>query len=205
MVLAGLSSDQLQRKLAKIPIVQEPGRKLWLHDLLSSQPVPWAKMKQGHRTIRPIKNADVNLETGKSETDAGDTFRPLKSAYTQFRSTGAPDCASDDVIGIICPGECRNRPANETLERCFRSLRLLVPEHQEPKIGVIEIAQPPEADSVRQLFARKIEHHFVFTSQASPRQEGGAEKDALLEWPHQCQLVACALDATKPEVTDDTV
>ena len=168
IVLTGLTSDGLTRKLAKIDLLQEPGRKLWLHDLLVSRPVAWAKMKHEHRAIRPIQNVEVVFDNGNLDTDQGDSFRPLKNVYTMFRGTNGPDGKSDDVIGIICPGECRDKPMNDVLISCYKSLRHLIPTHLDPKIGTIEMQSTTE---VNRVFSRKQEHHFLFTSQSPPRKD----------------------------------
>ena len=103
---------------------------------------------------------------GDRDNEAKDT---LKSVYTQFRSTFVVDEQSDDIVAVIVPGETRDLPTNEGLAKCYKSLRSMVPKHQDPKIGTIEVVQTDGSSMLKQqVFMRKVEHHFLFTYQTPP-------------------------------------
>ena len=107
--------------------------------------------------------------------------------YGTFRNTNTDDGQSDDVVAVIVPGESRDRPLNEALDKCYRSLRNLSPKHQDPKIGTIELHEPVAAEakvSSRNVFLRKVDHHFVFTSQTAPNANQSRKKMRFLDGGH---------------------
>ena len=73
-------------------------------------------------------------------------------------------------MAIVVPGEIRDRPVNVSLEKCHNSLRHLVPTHQEPKIGSIEVTNDLELNRNSKrgcgAFKRKMIHNFLFTSES---------------------------------------
>ena len=137
-IVCALNSEGLVRKLGSVKLLTEPGRKLWLHDLLCSMPVNWAQVRALHKSIRC--DPEISYETGpRANTDSGDSLRPLKAVYTQFRNIAKADGSSDDIVAVVVPGENRDKPVNENLDKRFKSMKCLVPAHQDPKIGTIEL------------------------------------------------------------------
>ena len=145
---------------------------------------------------------------GERDNDAGDTLRPLKSVYTQFRSTNGADGQSGDIVAVIVPGESRDRPTNEALDKCYKSLTQMVPKHQDPKIGTIEIIQTYASSMLhRQVFTRKVEHQFLFTYQTPPDSNQTRKKmrylsgghSAINTWPVPDTPLAQRLQTTQEE------
>ena len=160
-VVSRQSSETLTRKLADVKLLAEPGRKLWLCDLLNQAPVNWNEVKHHKKGIRC--DPHIAFVPGDRDTDAGDSLRPLKTAYLQHRNR-KQDGKSDDLLAIVVPGEIADKPVNVPLERCHKSLKHMVPPHQEPKIGSIELTNDLELHG-RGIFKRKMSHNFVFTSE----------------------------------------
>ncbi len=206
-IVSDIGSCALVRKFGSVRLLSEPGRKLWFHDLLSSKPVNWAKAKAFHKSLRTLTRLEVCYQPGERDKDSGDTLRPLKSVYTQYRSTKQEDGRSDDIVAVAVPGETRDKPTNEALEKCYKSLKTMVPRHQDPKIGSIEIEQTDASALHRQLFARKVQHHLLFTYQSPPdanrtrkkmRYLGGGHS-AINTWPVADMPWAQRLQTTQEE------
>ena len=203
-IICDLNSEKLVRKLASVKILQDSGRKLWLHDLLLSTPVNWAQVRAQHKSIRC--DPDVAYDPSQRDTDSGDSLRPLKSVYTQFRNT-MPDGSSDDVVGVVVPGEIRDKPVNDNLDKCYKSLRHLIPTHQDPKIGTIELTNAGDSVQNRNIFKRKLEHHFLFTYQNAADSNHTRKRMKLLSgghtsvnsWPVQQTLLSQRLQITQEE------
>ena len=49
-IVSDLDSGGLVRKLGHVKLLQEPGRKMWVHDLLVGAPVKWSKIKTQHKS-----------------------------------------------------------------------------------------------------------------------------------------------------------
>ena len=185
-------------------ILQDPGRKLWLQDLLSSTPVNWTQVRAQHKSIRC--DPDIAYDPSQRDTDSGDSLRPLKSVYTQFRNTSSGG-SSDDIVGVMVPGESRDKPVNETLDKCYKSLKHLVPTHQDPKIGTIEMTNAGDSLQNRNIFKRKLEHHFLFTYQNTVDSTHTRKRMKLLSgghtsvnsWPVQQTLLSQRLQITQEE------
>ena len=202
-IICDLNSDALIRKLSSVKMLQEPGRKLWLLDLLSSTPVNWTQVRANHKSIRC--DPDIAYDPSQRDTDSADSLRPLKSVYTQFRNTST-DGSSDDIVGVIVPGESSDKPVNETLVKCFKSLKHLVPTHQDPKIGTIELTNAGNRVPERNIFKRKLEHHFLFTYQNAVDQGHTRKRMKLLSghtsintWPVQQTFLSQRLQITQDE------
>ena len=203
-IICELNSDALIRKLSSVKILREPGRKLWVQDLLSLTPVNWTQVRAHHKSIR--SDPDIAYDPTQRDTDSGDSLRPLKSVYTQFRNTSS-DGSSDDVVGVIVPGESRDKPVNETLDKCYKSLKHLVPTHQDPKIGTIEMTNAGDSLQNRNIFKRKLEHHFLFTYQNAVDSTHTRKRMKLLSgghtsvnsWPVQQTLLSQRLQITQEE------
>jgi len=109
-------------------------------------------------------------------------------------------------VGVIVPGESRDKPVNEVLDKCFKSLKHLVPTHQDPKIGAIEITSRDVLPN-RNMFKRKLEHHFLFTFQKPVDPTHARKRMKLLSgghtsvnsWPVQQTLLSQRLQITQEE------
>ncbi len=198
-IVSDIDSCALLRKFGSVRLLSEPGRKLWLQDLLSSKPVNWAKAKASHKRLRTLTCSDVCFQQGERDKDSGDTLRPLKSVYTQYRSTKHEDGMSDDILAVLIPGETKDKPINEALERCYKSLKMMVPKHHDPKIGSIEMEQADMTALNRQLFARKVQHHFLFTYQCPPDANKTRKKMRYLGGGHSAVNIWPVADTPWPQ------
>ena len=203
-VICDLSSEALLRKLSSVKLLREPGRKLWLQDLLSSTPVNWTQVRAQHKRIRC--DPEFAYDPSQRDVDSADSLRPLKSIYAQHRNT-LSDGSSDDVVGVIVPGESRDKPVNEILDKCYKSLKHLIPTHQDPKIGTIEMTNAGDSLQNRNIFRRKLEHHFLFTYQNAVDSNHTRKRMKLLagghtsvnSWPVPHTLLSQRLQITQEE------
>ena len=115
--------------------------------------------------------------------------------------------AATTLWGGIVPGESRDKPVNEILDKCYKSLKHLVPTHQDPKIGTIEMTNAGDSLQNRNIFKRKLEHHFLFTYQNAADSAHTRKRMKLLSgghtsvnsWPVQQTLLSQRLQITQEE------
>ena len=96
---------------------------------------------------------------------------------------------------------------NETLDKRYKSLKHLVPARQDPKIGTIEMTNAGDSLQNRNIFKRKLEHHFLFTYQNSVDSIQTRKRMKLLSgghtsvnsWPVQQTLFSQRLQLTQEE------
>ena len=180
-IVSDLTSDALSRKLGTVKILREPGRKLWMHDFLTSRPVSWMQVRAQHKRIRC--DPEITYDPSQRESDDGDSLRPMKSVYTALRNIRHAG-GSDDIVGVVVPGEIRDKPVNDNLDKCYKSLQNLLPQHHTPKIGSIELTNAGDSVQNRNIFKRKLEHHFVFTYQNAADSNQMRKKMKLLHGGH---------------------
>ena len=169
-VVSKYESDSLVAALGKVPLVQEPGRKLFKYDSLVMDPMDWKKLKQQKRMF-PHAGGKVSMTLITSGgSDESDTLAPLKNTYSMYRSMkDGKSC--EDIVAVVLPGAGTDVPENVPLTKAFNSLRMLNPKHVGPKIGSVQIEQ---SDILRQmnargaLWRRKLENHLLFTYLCPP-------------------------------------
>ena len=168
IVVSKCESSELAKHLKKVPLLNEPGRKLFKFDTLVHEPMNWDKLK-AHKRAFPVSGKVTMVLNGSGGDDDNDTLAPLKEVYTQFRSM--QDKVSEDVVAVIIPGAATDSPDNPALTRAFASLRMLQPKHVGPKIGTVPLEQ---TEILRQMqprgsaWKRKLENHLMFAYQSAP-------------------------------------
>ena len=169
-VISPWDSDKLKEALGRVPMMSEPGHKLFKYDAMAAGPTNWRKLKAGKRCLS-FGGSKVKIDFKNNGTDDGDTLYPLKHVYSTFRSTRGHDGASEDVIVVMLPGLQGDRPENVPLLNTMKSLKALTPKHVGPKCGTIQIEQQELLRQVQargQLWRQKVEHNIVFTYQSPP-------------------------------------
>ena len=168
IVVSKCESSELAKHLKKVPLLNEPGKKLFKFDTLVHEPMNWDKLK-AHKRAFPVSGKVTMVLNGSGGDDDNDTLAPLKEVYTQFRSM--QDKVSEDVVAVIIPGAATDSPDNPALTKAFASLRMLQPKHVGPKIGTIPLEQ---TEILRQMqprgsaWKRKLENHLMFAYQSAP-------------------------------------
>lgn len=151
--------EQLKKALAKIPLLREEGRRLFLYDLLVSKPLDWEKIRC-HKRSYLNRTPAIKMTYGNNQGD--DSLALLKELYMTFRGQD-----ETDVCAVVVPGSSTDVPANPGLVNVCKSLSALQPKHVGPKIGALVINQ---SDLIRQVQARSVwrrrqEDKLVFTYQ----------------------------------------
>lgn len=169
IVVADYDSASLERNLSKVPMINEPGRKLFLLNTMIVQPLDWKRIKAHKRALGCGCKVDVKLQ-GPGGSDDSDTLYPLKHVYGTFKFVRSLDKASEDVLAVIVPGVAKDVPDNPCMVNAYKSLKQLVPKHVGPKIGTLTFEQSEVARSTGRstLWQRKIAHHLLFTYQTPP-------------------------------------
>ena len=66
----------IENRLKKVPFMNEPGRKLFVYDSLTRDPVDWATIKRLKRSF--FTGAKVTMQLTQVGDEAGDTLAVLK-------------------------------------------------------------------------------------------------------------------------------
>ena len=156
IVYDGTNIEDLKRKFHKIPLMQEKKRKLFQLEVSNTLSIDWPKLKKFRRSMFQPLNLQMDSES----------LDELSEIYSLFRTEDDAK-ESDDVISVIIPGPLPNTPTNKNLERGHTTLSRLTPQHQQPKIGFIEVQS---SDILRRVHGRspfqgKLADHIIFTTQ----------------------------------------
>ena len=105
------------------------------------------------------------LNATKQVCDVAD-LEIMFEVYSKFR-TEAENRTSDDILVTVLPGAPPNTPSNSDLQKVFDRYKHIVPKHQSPKVGVVELHQQ---DLLRRVKGKaswqgKCEDNIVFTQE----------------------------------------
>ena len=214
MIISDLDGAKIIKESDRAPFMKEPGRKLFIYDSLSQDPLDWTKLRKLKRSW--MGAARVNMVCHQAGQMGQDTLCALKDVYLNFRTERQPDALCEDIVAVNVPGTAADTPKNEALDAAWRSLKALGNKHVGPKIGQI---QQNKAALLQQVYTRGVwnrtpDHHLVFTYQAVPRNSTGRKRMRYLSdgaafgdtafnvWP--VPLVAIAnMAKTTQQVHDD--
>ena len=190
-------TDQIVSKLKSVRLLKESGRKVFILDTLTRDPLNWCNVKRAKRSF--LTGAKVQMMFSQPGCDGGDTLAVVKNLYNQFCTQRGTDQLSEDIIVVLVPGNTTDSPENPTLATCWKSLKAVGHKFIGPKIGNVRM-QPGEL--LQQIYTRGCwnrfpENHMVFTFQANPQapqsavrkkmkylHDGGAPADTYFNvWP----------------------
>ena len=174
-------SDRLLVKCAKIEVLNEKKRKLFLHDAMQELPIDVERAKKKHKSL--LSPTKCNLDEA--------TFETCTAMYYKFRNVN-DNRESDDVVGMIIPGTPTTTPRNIPAEHAWSALNKLQPKHCTPKMGDIEVdhGQLLHRVKAKTAFSGMRNHSFVFTKHSKGgfaiNQNQGLSLDTHLNrWPAQ--------------------
>jgi len=180
LAIAPYETCHVEKKLAKIPFMSEPGRKMFVYDSFCRDPMDWTSLKKGKRGL--ISGAKVQMTFTHAGEESGDTLTVLKEIYTRFRTERA-DHLSEDMLVCLVPGSKADTPVNDMLQAAWRSLKAMGSKFHGPKIGQLRVSQEALLAHIytRGAWNRTPGHHLVFTYQASPQECSGRKKMRYLK------------------------
>ena len=169
----------LLTKLKAVRLLTEPGRKLFIYDALTRDPVNWKNLKKARRSC--LTGAKVQMQLCQAGDDAGDTLAVVKNIYLEFSKSTCSDSLSENVIVALVPGNSTDSPENPTLATCWKSLKAIGHKFIGPKIGNVK---PQQEELLQQIYTRGCwnrcpENHMVFTYQASPQGPNAAPRKKM--------------------------
>ena len=123
-------------------VLSEKKRKLFVDEVANSRPLDWEKLKKRKKSM--FQPVSVTFQPEDQEVVN------LFEVYNLTR-TEDDEKVSDDIVCVLLPGQAPNVPSNKNAETYCKAMRSMVPKHQPPKLGQVEMEQ---TDILRRVRAK---------------------------------------------------